>query len=161
MRVYLGPYVECTYREATKEVDVCGCTSPTCSQYANRSQWSRLSAQVKFCSCCGSTIGLSKKTIPDKPSRFDVVQDELRSLNEYEVTEQVLLAPNIINSGLPRPFNLEDVESSVHLDMATLTTSAQEIVWFHDRYADALKKLRAAYATVEVKWGLHVTYGGD
>jgi hypothetical protein len=30
-----------------------------------------------------------------------------------------------------------------------------EIAWFENSFAKELKKLKAAYATVTVKWGLH------
>ncbi len=147
--LYLGPYVECTYKPETRVDRVRGCTNKACSKHPKKIGPSQEGA---FCSACGSPNDNIPITVKAYTHRYDVVGDELFDINSEDNQELLWLAPNSRRKGDPRPDFDDDGE--IHLDLRK-TNAEAEMAWFKDAYAKELKKLEAAYATVTVKWGLH------
>ncbi len=149
--LYLGPYVECTYKKATRIDHVYGCTLVECKKHPTKRG---PDAEGKFCSTCGSVNAKIPIEVPDRTDRYEVVGDELFTINSEETENRNILwlAPNVRRKGDPRP-DLDD-DGEIHLDLLSAKPEA-EMAWFKDAFAKELKKLQAAYATVTVKWGLH------
>ncbi|HZL94963.1 MAG TPA: hypothetical protein VFB99_15015 [Vicinamibacterales bacterium] len=146
--LYLGPYVECTYRAAIRTVTVHGCTSPSCKRHPKRLQPDKTG---EFCSACGSRNGPVPIGVDDRPDRYDIVGDELFTI-ATDRGDILWLAPNVRRKGDPRPQFDDDGE--IHLDLRSIDQAA-EMAWFEKAFAPELAKLRVAYATVEIKWGMH------
>jgi hypothetical protein len=148
--IYLGPYVECTYKPETRVENVLGCTNKACSKHPKKIG---PSASGSFCSTCGSPNAKIPITVKARTSHYDVVKDELFEINsEEKKNENVLwLAPNSRRMGDPRP---DFGEGEIHVDLVNAEPE-QEMSWFMTAYAKELRKLEAAYATVTVCWGLH------
>ncbi len=149
--LYLGPYVECTYKPATRVRDVWGCTLPECKRHPKKIQ---PDAEGKFCSTCGMANGKIPIQVNDRPDRYDVVGDELFQIESSDpANKDVLwLAPNVRRKGDPRP--KWDDDGEIHLDLVNANPQ-QEMDWFEKAFAKELEKLRKVYATVTVCWGLH------
>lgn len=145
--LYLGPYIECTYKPATRVTHVTGCLNAACESHPKKVG---PNARGKFCSTCGAENGQIPISIPDLPDRFDVVGDALFDMNPR--TTILWLAPNVVRKGDPRP-KLDD-SGEFALDLQGVDREA-EIAWLEKAFAPEIKKLRAAYATVTLKWGLH------
>jgi hypothetical protein len=152
LNIYIGPYVECAYRNETHEVDVHGCTNEKCPEFKKRERWASRGV-VKFCGSCAGALGPSKKVEPYRPTPYDVMQnrDEIVPLGLEGKEATVRLGSNIKG---PRDFH---PDRSCTLDLTALDREA-EMRWFESRFADDLRLLRAAYDNVTVKWGLHVYY---
>lgn len=149
LNVYLGPYVECTYREEAREVEVTGCTNGKCPEHAKASAWSKPSG--KFCSACASAIGKFKRTEHRHRSTYDVLgeREELTPIT-FDDEKTVCLGPNIKG---PRNFHPEADGDIV--DLTTVDREA-EIRWFRERFAGDIEKLSAAYDNLQFRWGLHL-----
>jgi hypothetical protein len=148
--IYFGPYVECTYKPATRTEKIRGCTNKECSKHPKKVCPDVAGA---FCAACGSPNDKIPITVKAYTSHYDVVKDELFEINsEDKKNRDVLwLAPNSRRPGDPRP---DFGEGEIHLDLVNAEPE-QEMAWFMTAYAKELRKLEAAYATVTVKWGLH------
>jgi hypothetical protein len=153
-RLYLGPYVECTYRKTTRTVYRVGCTNSQCGQYP-RSQGP--DAKYNFCRFCASPVGDVPIRVEDRPSPYDIVDDELTPLCGEGSNEKDRLYLGING---PRPGNPRREEEKInereefHLsieDVSPLT----EMAWFSTAYAEEIEKLEEVYDHVTVKWGLH------
>jgi len=149
--LYLGPYVECTYKPETRTENVLGCTNKACSKHPKKVGPSAAGA---YCSACGSPNDDIPITVKAYTHRYDVVGDELFDINSEDKKNRDILwlAPNVLRKGDPR--EKFDDDGEVHLDLQKSKPEA-EIAWFKDAFAKELRKLEAAYATVQVKWGLH------
>jgi len=142
--LYLGPYVECTYRKETREVVITSCTNTKCAEHTQQR-----SRGEKFCAKCGSPIGPTKKQEPYFASIYDVFGDreQLASLGYDPTRRHLWLGSNIRGT---RNFHPED---ECQIDMAKID-QAGEMSWFKDEFAEDLKLLRGAYDNVTIKWGL-------
>ena len=151
LHVYLGPYVEGTYRDETQEVDVTGCTNDKCSEYVKRDRWSQ--PVGKFCPTCANPIGKSKKVEALHRSPYDVLEgrEALTPLGHDSQYLFVWLGANIKG---PRDFHPNDEGV---WDLTSLNHAA-EMMWFEQRFAEDLAKLQAAYDNVTVRWGLRMYY---
>jgi hypothetical protein len=147
LHIYLGPYVEGSYRDESKEVDVTGCTNSKCPEYAKRGGWARPSG--KFCSTCASPIGTSKKIEKVHPSPYDVMgeRDELTPMGHDSTYKSIWLGSNING---PRDFHPKD---DCVRDLTTLDREG-EMRWLSDTFAEDITRLKTAYDNVTVKWGL-------
>lgn len=146
--LYLGPYVECTYKPATRTENVRGCTNSKCKRHPTKRG---PDLRGKFCEECASPIADVAITVKDRPDRYDIVGDELFEINTT-ARDVLYLAPNVRRKGDPRP-DFDD-DDAFHLNLVEVEPE-QEMAWFMDAFAKELRKLEAAYATVVVKWGLH------
>jgi hypothetical protein len=149
--LYLGPYVECTYKPSTRVEHVRGCTNKECKKHPRKRG---PDAEGNFCSTCASPNGPIPFEVKDRPDHVEVTDEKLFKINsdDDENDKYLWLAPNVIREGAPRPDVDDDRE--IHLDLAAAKPE-DEIAWFKDAFAKELWKLEAAYATVTVKWGLH------
>jgi hypothetical protein len=146
--IYLGPYIECTYKPATRTTYVNGCTNVSCERHTKRPP---AYMSTRFCPACGAPIGKIPVEVPDRPDCYDVVGDEL--LNMSSRTDVLRLAPNVHRSGDPRPSWQLDGDEEFCLDLQQVNPRA-EMVWLERAFAPEISKLREAYATVEIKWGV-------
>ena len=152
--VFLGPYVECDYRDEVRDEKVFGCTKPNCEEYAKRARLYGPKPTKKFCSSCGSPTGETLKPTKYRPTHYDVLEqyeDNLTPLGDKG--EGFYLGPNLIEGPTRRVF----LRDEHHENLATMNPSA-EIVWFCEEYAEELVALREAYNNVVVRWGVHVHY---
>lgn len=160
LTVYLGPYVECTYRNETQEVEVVGCTNSTCPEYAKRERG--VARAGKYCPSCASPIGASKRLEPHRPSSYDVLgeREEIAPLGWDKDNKFLRFGSNIgtskVNGNLGAPRSFYPKEEG-HADLTRINVEA-ETRWFEDRFTSSLERLRAAYDNVTVKWGLHMFY---
>lgn len=147
--IYLGPYLECTWKPKTKTVTRKGCSNAQCSQYRK--------GNGAFCSTCGSKITSYKVDEPaDVPSVHDIL--EKRGLHWDALVEMMwesddetvrYLGPN--DQGIGIHIDTDDTE---HLDLRE-QDRAGEMKQFEVRYAKEIEALKKVYESVEVKWGLH------
>jgi len=149
-RLYLGPYIECTYKDAVRTVRVFGCPVSTCIQHPKRVM---PGASGKYCAECGALNEQVRVQVPDRPDPYEVVGDELFNMSTSS-EDPVWLGPNRALAG-SHEVSADAENEEVHMDMQHVDPRA-EIALMERAYASELEKLRAAYATVEVKWGLHL-----
>ena len=154
-RIYLGPYVQCRYRSATKTVSKFGCPKDACPGAAQRLiPYGPPPTEPRFCQYCGSRFGSVPVTVPDRPSPYAVVGDALfRLTGEGEPDDAMLyLGANLPG---PRPFGI-DADEPFHVDLSDEAIGIQrEIAEMKATYAAEIEKLRAVCDDVSVKWGLH------
>jgi hypothetical protein len=152
VRLYFGPYLECTYKPKKKTVPVHGCTNTSCEEYPRPNT---LSGRGNFCQTCGSATGAAAVEVDDRPDRYDVVGDTLHEMRTCE-DDRILLAPNVRRSELLRPGDPREAFSPgepFEIDPREIDHE-EDLRWLEVRYAPEIEKLRAAYATVKPKWGL-------
>ena len=147
--LYLGPYVECTYKKATRTDHVVGCSAAECKKHPKKVG---PNAEGQFCSACGAPNTKIPIEVADRTDRYEVVGDELFDLHSEKHQDVLWLAPNVRRKGDPRP--KFDDSGELHLDLQGNDRVA-EMDWLEKAFAPELKKLREAYATVTLKWGLH------
>jgi hypothetical protein len=147
--LYLGAYAECTHKPKMRTELLYGCTNTSCLKHPLENGQK---AVGKFCSACGQLNDDVAIKVQDRVSYYDVVGDNLFDLARSDRTGFLWLAPNRRREGYPRP-DVND-EEEIHLDLRGVDPEA-EMTWFKGAFADELKKLEEAYATVTVKWGLH------
>ncbi len=150
LNVYLGPYVECTYRAEPQEIEVTGCTNSKCPEHAKASTWGRPSG--KFCAQCASPISKFKRTERRHRTTYDVLgeSEELTPLT-FEDEKTVCLGPNVDS---PRKSMHPDEDGDI-VDLTTVDREA-EIRWFRERFAKDIEKLAGAYDNLQFRWGLHL-----
>jgi hypothetical protein len=147
--LYLGPYVECTYKDATRTAYVFGCTNKKCKKHPKQNG---PDAEGKFCSACASPNGAIPFEVNDRPDVAEIVDENLFEIPSEENDKILWLAPNVRRIGDPRPKFDDDGE--IHLDLQKANPEA-ETIWFKDAFAKELRALEKEYETVTVKWGLH------
>lgn len=147
--LYVGPYFECTQRAAKTKVSVHGCTNKECQAYPRQEG---RDSSAKFCPVCGTRIGTVIVEVDYLADAYEVIGDEMHNLCYCSSNRKVLLAPNVKRKGDPR-WELDD-DGEVHLDLSKVKHE-DEMRWLEKAFAPELKKLRAAFAKVEVKWGVH------
>ncbi len=147
--LYLGPYVECTYKKATRTAYVFGCTNTKCKKHPKERG---PDAGGKFCSECASPNGKIPFQVNDRPDAAEITDENLFEIESEESDEVLWLAPNVRREGDPRPKFDDDLE--IHLDLQRSNPDS-EIAWLKKAFAKELQALKAEYATVMVKWGLH------
>lgn len=168
--MHLGPYVECTYKQAMTKVIRRGCTNTACTQHPTSARnmdltsaiesftkAARLGGTAKFCSTCAGPIGDVAVSVRDRPNYYDVVGDELTSIqsDEDHAGDIVYLAANVRRAG--DPGRDLDSDETIHLDLDDSDPVA-EVEWFEKAFAKELAALRKVYETVEVRWGFHHYY---
>lgn len=153
LHIYLGPYVQCSYRDESKEIDVWGCTNTSCPEYKKRERWEPSPGRGKFCSSCASPIGKSKKVEKVHPTPYDVLgeREMLTPLGHDSTDKTVWLGANIKG---PREFCPDD---ECVWDLTTLDREV-EMRWLSETFAEDITRLRTAYDNVTVKWGLRMYY---
>ncbi len=145
--VYLGPYVECTFKPMTRTVQQMRCPKEGCTKRG-------FASNAKFCDTCGSEIASVPVEVPTHPDAEEITKEALSSMN-MGTEEGTWLVPNVHRKGQPeRPNHLDD---EVHLDLRNVSM-AVEMKWFEEAFAKELAALRPHYASVEIKWGLHQYY---
>jgi hypothetical protein len=158
LHIHLGPYVECKYRPAKREVTVNGCTDPTCHSYKERSQWSVASG---FCSKCGGKKGPSKMLVDDRPEYIEVIKGQtLTCIHDEDSREKdkLFLIPNITLPGEPKCLSIKSGEPG-HVDLSGATWDIHsDMTWFEEAFAKEIALLKTAFDDVQVKWGLHQWY---
>jgi hypothetical protein len=154
LHVHIGPYIECTYKTAKKEVNAYGCTNTECRKYKDRTENAAVAHRGKFCQECGCPIGVTKMEVPDRPNFHEVVgEDVLTDLDDGTSNKTFFLAPNQVRPGEPKSLAIK-VDEGTHNDLSGIDIKA-EIAWLEKMYAAELVQLRAAYDNVLVKWGVH------
>lgn len=152
--LYMGPYVECWVREEKREVDVYGCTNPSCKEHAKRDRWPN--SDKKFCAACAAPWGASKKTIDHVPSPYTVLGDDadsfVRLYSEGEGDEAVYLGSNRRGD---RQHHYDTRSDSLHQDMADIDQMT-EMAGFEQAFSAEIEKLKEAYDDVTVRWGVHL-----
>jgi hypothetical protein len=150
--IYLGPYIQVTHRDTTREVEVFGCMSPDCPEYAKRESGYRPAG--RFCSGCASPMGKSTKVVPWRQWSGELFGDneDLTEIPDNDQDKTVFLICNT-SKGTPRDFHPD--EQDAHEDLSAVD-KGQEIQWFENRFAKEIGLLKGAYDNVTVKWGLHV-----
>lgn len=147
--VYLGAYVECTFKKATRVIQVYGCSNGNCPRHPKKEQ---PAADGKFCTTCAKPNAKVPVIVPDRPSSYDVVGDALFDIYSSD-PDVVYLGPNQPRPGAPEHYGFESGDE-VHVDFTEMKPIAER-KWFEQAFAKELELLRGAYATVTVKWGLH------
>ncbi len=116
--LYLGPYVECTYKPGKRVDKVWGCTLKECKKHPKKAP--APAAEGKFCSTCGSANGHIPIEVEARIYYQDVLgrenEDALFDLNGEGGERDVLyLAPNEARKGDPRKFDPD--EETFHYDL--------------------------------------------
>ena len=163
MNVYLGPYVECKYRPATRTKTFPACVSAGCAAHGVKLAHGR-PRLAKYCQQCGGPIGGGSEQVPDRPHFYEVIgEDDVLIDLDPGSDSAVILGSNMTDCGLGgrrMHFGGEahvDVSASGRL-VAEDATLWVEIEWFVKEYPGPLEKLRGAYDVSEVRWGLHIFY---
>lgn len=153
--LYVGPYVECTYRDEKRTILIFGCTNATCKEHPKNV---RKYATGAFCSTCGSPNGQIPIEVPVWPDAAEITNEALSVMNGAAGQPSLFLRPNVSRPGEPRP-NLR-LDDELHLSLeAPLVDPEREMAWFKDVFARELRDLEKAYAVVTVKWGVHQYFG--
>ena len=76
--LHIGPYVRCTYKDATRKENMRGCTNTSCKQHPTKSG---PNATGKFCSACGGPNGDVAIELPARPDPWDVNGDRVIHLD--------------------------------------------------------------------------------
>ena len=146
--IYVGPYVRCTYRKETKEVQVLRCPKTGCQACTDKRTWGKL---TKFCSLCGTELAHEPMVVPVQTSSYDVLGDAMTSIDQ-EDDGFVYLIPNVRRPG--RPDRKLDSAEPIHLSMFGIDTG-KEMSWIATAFEAELALLRKAYDNVEICWGFH------
>ena len=140
--IFVGPYLLGKYHLIDFISPVYGC--PKCLDVEFKSS-------TKFCAKCGTLI-----TYYDKPKKYksvnfhELVGDDFMDLGETSVPECVdILIPNE-NRNAPRKFcfEIEGILDSSDFDIE------KEKQWISEAFKEEVYKLRDAYDSLEIKWGV-------
>jgi hypothetical protein len=110
--IYLGPYVECTFKSTTRTEYVYGCTLPECKKHPKKRC---PDAEGKFCSTCGTANGKIPIEVEDHPDDAEITDENLFEIKSERNSHLLWLAPNVSRKGDPRPEY--DDEGEIHLDL--------------------------------------------
>lgn len=150
LHVHVGPYVRCVAPPVAAPAEIRSCLNAECPKHCE-DRWEHAS----FCSACGRPITRTTVEVKRRADAYDLIGDELAGMGDRSRTGVEYLRPN--HQG-PREFCFDDAdESDEALDLTDLDRAA-EIAWFEKRYAKALAKLRAAFESVDVRWGVRAFY---
>lgn len=151
--IYLGPYVHCKIRLATRTILVFGCPNKSCSIYVSK-KGQDCSREQAFCGKCGSRqVDIEVETTTE-PEFYEVVNEKLATIGRRDFSVLVAV-PNVRREG--DPGRHYDTGATVHLDLGSIDM-ASEVVWFSKAFAPEIEKLKAVYDDVTVAWGFHVYY---
>ena len=152
--IYLGPYVECTYAKKKRAVLVFGCTSASCRKHPKARG---LAPERAFCSACGAPNGQIQVEIDVRTHPYDVVGDALSEIPTNRRDDVLWLIPNERRAGRPRPNVDFDSADEFHMDLGEIgdVERTKEMVWLQEAFGVELAKLREAYSTATIKWGIH------
>ena len=149
--VYLGPYIQGTYRKTESERTDQGCTNPDCKRSPLKGGHRR--TDDVFCSTCGKLIGPVLVKFQSRNSPFHVIGESLAEIDTDEPGIFYLM-PNVTRPGQPRRTLHLDHTDEVHLNLQSVDMQA-EVNWLITAFADEMQALVKAYDIVTVKWGLH------
>lgn len=148
--VYLGPYVECKQRPATKQEDRQGCSNERCANHARKNEFgSEMARGAKFCATCGTAFAKVSVTVKVYADPYDVVGDELSA---HETDGGVII---LVDNGGRKPPRVLHLDFD-HAEDLSRVDPGSEVRWFERAYALEIAKLRDAFDGVTVKWGVHL-----
>lgn len=140
---YLGPYAECVARVEHRTEGRAGCVNRACTAH-------HVPAVHAFCPTCGKPI--KAFSVEVKARAPDVMDITGEALHDFAAPPgQVFFCmPNVRREGKPEDV---DFDTLTAVDLRARHMGAEE-VWFARAFAPELAKLREAFASVEIKWGL-------
>lgn len=153
--VYLGPYVECTYKPTTRTEHVLGCPNPKCVKSPKNPNAKGPYPRGKFCEDCASPIQMIAVQVATCPDHAELTKEALCDMNGG-TEELIWLIPNVHRKGAP-PRSRSGSDEETHQDLRGVDAEA-EIHWFEKAFAEELAILKEHYAKAEIKWGLHQFY---
>lgn len=150
---YIGPYVRCLLKPKVVDKQSLVCLRATCKKHHKPTK-------EKFCGGCGSEIGILVEQEAEYPDLYNLVKDDLTTLQYDPPEDKVLFLGSSYNIKLGKGIdrNLHpDPEEGINVNLAEVEREA-ELLWFTTKFSKQLEVLKENSSEFEYGWGLHIYY---
>jgi hypothetical protein len=149
--VYVGPYITCKQRHATRDGARFGCINTACSKYRTKAD-----KRTKFCPTCGQENGSFVVKVKVREDPYEVTGGALDRADSEAYgggdDGRVIVTPNK-SKGAPREFSFDPNCDTGETEIGE-GAREREMAWFSEAFRGEIAKLSASFDDVTIRWGL-------